>query len=304
MAISTQVQNISIEPVDPRWGNEEMWCVETVADVALSLAGTYFTGEAIDLDGVITKYHVWMDDGVASDPAPAGSTAIAASLTSGDSAATVAAAIVTAVNASALDIVASDKLNGVLLIQNKFMGAVADSADVDSGFTLSQQQIGSRLDIGFTEEIELTMSELLLDVTASQLGAEVVARLRNGNEVGPVSIAMKESTAAKIKSIMEVGGELVTPSGGTQVASWGRSKNFLNVVSDSKKLVLHPTRKAITDLSEDWAMWRAYPNLSSINFSGESERMITVEFTIYQDELKQDEASKLVFGDHSQNFLK
>lgn len=306
MAISTQVSNISIEPVDARWGNEEMWCIDFIDDVAAALAGTYFTGEAIDIDGVLTSYYVWFDDSVAADPAPGG-TGIAVPLTSGDSKSVLSAAAAVAINASGLDINSVDRLvAGQLLLQNKFMGAVADVADgaAPTGFAFAQQQIGDRLDLGFTDEIELSMSELLVDITASQQGGEVLTRLRNGNEVGPLSIAMKEGEAAKIKEFLEVGGELVIPAGGTEVAAWGKSKNFLNVISDAKKLVLHPTRKADSDFSEDYAMWNAYPNLSSINFSGESEKLITVEFTIYQDELKVDTASKLVFGDSSQNFLK
>jgi hypothetical protein len=157
-----------------------------------------------------------------------------------------------------------------------------------------------------TEDFEVGFATSLLDVTASQLGTTIVERLRNGMNIENISVNMKESVAAKIKAIMEPHYPGYTPSevGSTKVQGVGNSKDFLNVSVDSAKLVFHPIKKADGDLSEDWAFFRACPLLTSMNFSGESEQMMSVEFSILPDSRLKKEVAHGVYGDHSQNFLK
>jgi hypothetical protein len=119
-----------------------------------------------------------------------------------------------------------------------------------------------------------------------------------------IAINMKESVAEKIKLIMEPHYPAYTPSGGTEVQGIGNGQDFLNVSADSGKLVFHPMKKLDNDLSEDFAFWRACPLLTSMNFSGESEQMLSVEFSILPDATLNKAVAHGVYGDHTQNFLK
>lgn len=304
MSCTSQVENITIEPVNPVWGRAERTCVNLVADVASSLEDTYFEFETVDPDEVVTEYYCWYDAGSGVDPALAGKTAVPVVIAPNDSASVIAGLTTTALDALG-ELNAVQRAESVLM-ENSYLGAVTATVDgaAPTGFTFDQLSLGSKLVIGLTEDIVFSTSELLLDVTASQLGAEVATRLRQGNEVGPLSINMKEGTLAKLQEIIQVGGSSYTPGGGTEVVGFGRAKSFTNVIGDAGRLILHPTRKAASDLTEDICVWKAYPNLSEITFSGESEKLVNVEFTAYQDEFVVDEVSKYVYGDWNQNFLK
>jgi len=114
---------------------------------------------------------------------------------------------------------------------------------------------------------------------------------------------MKEITALRIKTILEAGGSTITPAGGTAVTGWGSDKDFTGIFADSRKLIIHPKRLVATDLSEDLAFWRAYPNLDSLNFSGEAEQLLTVTFSLLPDCFIREEVRHFVRGDHTQDFL-
>jgi hypothetical protein len=76
------------------------------------------------------------------------------------------------------------------------------------------------------------------------------------------------------------------------------------VSSVSAKLVFHPIKLADNVLLEDWAFFRACPMITGINFSGESEQMVSVEFSILPDKFLNKAVSHGIYGDHTQNFLK
>jgi hypothetical protein len=118
---------------------------------------------------------------------------------------------------------------------------------------------------------------------------------------------MKETVAAKLKELMEVAGVAYTPSGGTEVTAIGAlagSKQFSNVFPYCRSLVMHPTKNAAANLDNDFMFWVAYPNLSNLVISGEEDRKLEVEFSFFLDEQIVNEASKMVYGDWSQNYLK
>ena len=69
-------------------------------------------------------------------------------------------------------------------------------------------------------------------------------------------------------------------------------------------MILHPTKKDPTDRDTDFAMWKAYPKINALTFSGEEDRKLEVEFSIYLDENRENKVSKMVFGEWYQNFLK
>lgn len=297
-------ENIQINPAAFQWGQQEMTKV-TLKSLA-SIGGKYYL-----LSTPATEYYVWFDDGVAADPAVAGKTEIQVTMPVSPTVANVMAAMITALETAGFN-AKSYLESGVTfaMVQGSAMGAVLSAAAIGT-MTAPLAEVavvreGFLLDLGLTEDVEVGFSTSMLDVTASQLGTTVVERLRNGMNIDNIAINLKESVALKIKAIMAPHYPEYTPSGvgSTAVQGIGNAKDFLNVSADSGKLVMHPIKLADNVLAEDFAFWRACPLLKSINFSGESEQMLSVEFSILPDALLKKEVAHGVYGDHTQNFLK
>lgn len=307
MSIVSRTQNIVIEPIVARWGNQETTAVQVIGDTASDLAGKYFDMEAIDIALVKTEYRVWLDDGIESAPTSGGKTLVPVVYAPNDSAAVLAGKIVAVLDALT-GVNAIARPNGVIVIQNAEMGEVAEIVDgaalAGTGFTFTQLKAGSRLDIGFIDgDVELGVTENLVDVTTHQTGAEVIAQLRNGITVGPISMALKEATAAKLREIASVIGKKATVNG-KEVVKLGGSKQFTNVLTDARKLVLHPQRLPLTNQDEDYCAWLAYPNLEGVVFSGENNKLINVTFNTFLDDLIElDARNGIICGDTSQNYL-
>lgn len=294
--------NIKVEPSDGLWGNQNTTEVTTVADVADSLDGLFFN---IDAQSG-TLYYVWMDGVAAADPAPSGRTGISVAYSTGDSAATLAGLAVTAIAAIAdFNAKIDPDDNTKLRIQDINIGAVTAAVDVDSTFAISTLRVGSSLDLGFIDgAIEVSFSEDILDVLAAQEGTNIIEGIRTGKNIDNIAMPMKESQAAKLKTLIEVSGASTTPSGGTEVSGWGSSQDFTSISGGARKLVLHPLRIASGTFTSDLAFWRAYPIITGINFQGDSEEIINVDFKILPDTLIVKAQRLFTFGDHSQDFLR
>lgn len=307
--MSLDASNVKIEAGDYIWGNPEQTKVCCVADVSGNLGGDYITLEATDE----TSFHAWFDvDNGDTDPAPSGSTAIEVDISSDDTAAAVATALATALDANAnFDAKVDDCDNTCVLISNVgFQAASASIAAVANGasspgFTITQLAASSRFDLGLIEgSVDLSTGEDLSEVFGQQFGTQKLDDIRSGLNIEAVTIELKESTVAKIKEILSAGGSTYTPSGGTEVVGWGSKKRFLPVGTDARYLNIHPRRLASSDRSADWTFWKAYPNLSGINFSGEDQQLISVEFNFYPQIRYAEEVETFVFGDWQQNFWK
>lgn len=291
------VTNIRIEPADASWEIEEAWCVDTVADVAGSLGGTYFKLSATG-NSSFTHY-VWIDVANGSvDPAPAGLSGIEVDIASGATAAAVATAIQTAVDAHA-SFEATVSGNHVS-IYNATAGESAGAEDVDTGFTFTQSADGGLLDLGLLDgDIEVSFEETLFEVTAHQTGTTKIADLRQGVSVD-VSLTLKESDQAKYKEIFVAAGGTDTPSGGTEVYGWGKSRQGSNTIVQARRLVLHPVRLSSSDYSEDLCFWKAYPMPETLTFSGENPKLLSLSFKCYLDENKPDAIELFASGDWTQ----
>jgi hypothetical protein len=303
MACRTNADNIRIEPVYLNWDNQQVTSVVTVADVASSLAADYFLISSTTVD-----YAVWMDDGIVADPAPSGKTLIPVVYSPGASAATLAGLIATALEAHTAFHAKVDECDSTkVIIQNKVAGeALTASGAGTVGFTVATERVGATMSIGFIDgDVEVGLTEDILDVTSHQTGTQIIQGLRTGRNISNVTVSMKESDAVKLKAIIETSGSEFTPAGGTAVSAWGSedTKSFGNITSVARKLILHPIRKSEGDLSEDWCFWRAYPILQGVVFSGENARVTNVEFKILPDSLLDAEARLFVYGDHTQSFL-
>lgn len=155
-------------------------------------------------------------------------------------------------------------------------------------------------DLGFTEgDIEVSLSENLVDITSHQTGSDVLGQFRTGKNV-EVSITFKETTRAKLEQLLVAGGGTHTPGAGTEVSGWGTSKQFLSTISDADVLTLHPLTKASGDKSEDYTFWLAYPMLESIALSAENPTTVSVTFKCYRDDTKQAAINFFCKGDGSQ----
>lgn len=121
----------------------EVFTVDTIADVGGALGATYFTFN----DGTNT-YYVWMDvDNGSVDPAPGGgAVGIEADISAGDAAEVVAAAVKAAIDGSAANVTTSIA-GEVVTVTLDSSEAVADAADVDSGFTIAVLEQGESLNV-------------------------------------------------------------------------------------------------------------------------------------------------------------
>ena len=306
MSTSSKVSNIVIEPVDALYGAKHRSCF--TATVATALDTKYFLVSSTTED-----FYVWYDGG-GSDPAVAGKTGIAVPIVGTETA--VQVAVLTAATVSLLN--TTYKLNAsvngdIIVIESALQGApLSVSAAGTSVFVVAVARQGFSLALGYLDgDVQLGLEEQLFDITAHQTGTQLLGQLRTGVTAGPITLTLKEATVAKLKDLMENGiavaytpAQGLAPTSVTAVGALAGSKQFGNVTEDGGSLVLHPTKNTSTDYSGDLCFWLAYPKLNSVTFSGESNKAIEVEFNIFLDESKVNEASMFVYGNHTQNYLK
>lgn len=155
--------------------------------------------------------------------------------------------------------------------------------------------------IGLTDgDIEFTIEEQTVDVTAHSEGTNILTAIRTGKSA-EVAITLKEVTPTRLKQVFGAAGYVGQASGASgadTVLGFGNSKDFTQVTTQAAKLILHPANKAASDRSEDLAAWKAYPLPESITFSGENPATAQVTFKIYPDCAKADQFRLFVYGDH------
>lgn len=133
-------------------GEQEITDIVTVADVANSLNSKYFL-----IDSVKNSYYVYFETTVAVDPMVAGRMGIKVSITTGDSATTVATRLRDKLTTYLDDFV----LGGVgttIEVTNIDAGFVQDASDVNTGFaiTVTQQGRGERIQAQKTQITAIT----------------------------------------------------------------------------------------------------------------------------------------------------
>jgi hypothetical protein len=307
MSVTTQVSNVVVEPVDAVIGNQHLVCFDTVAGTGLGADHFLVSSKTVD-------YYVWFNTGASIDPAPAGKTSLVAagvSVLVGDTAAQIAVKTAAAINAVATPPMHAKAVTnqGKLLVEVKGLGAPLSAfAAGTSGFTVTILKAGSELPLGYLDgNVEFGLAETLFDIVSHQTGSEVIGKIRTGSELGPITLTLKETVAAKLKELLEIPGTAYTPGAGTEVSGLGAlagSKQFSNAFTDTRMLVLHPTKNLATNLANDFCFWASYPNISNLVISGEEDRKVELEVSIFLDENRVNEVSKLVYGDWQQNFLK
>lgn len=291
--------NIKLEPMDCYFGDRNVDCITTTADVALSLEDDYFLFETTDFDAVITEYYMWYNGGTGSDPALAGKTGVEVTFTSGDTANTIAT-----LSKAALDALATlESAIGTGSEANKFsikqisMGAVTTAADGASatGFTFANDRVGSKEFLGGTEDVETAFEQSLVDIKASQSGDILLGQLVSSVSC-TVSFGLLELTAARWSSI--VGNVMgANKTKGTDVLTGvGKGSIGKNLLSLGKELLLKPVNSA-SDNSRNLTFFRTAPAPGSVSFSGTELSTMSVDFSCYLNDSVDEDINLYAFGD-------
>lgn len=301
MACTNQTQNVSVGPVYVYWQQQETTCVQTVADSSSSLNNDYIT-----FSSPTGLFYAWFNvGGAGTDPAPGG-TGIAVAISANATAAAVATALAAAIDANANfhSKVSADQTDHVI-IQNVAAGAATNATAGTSPFTVTVLREGANLDLGLLQgDVEIGFTTDVVDIVAHQTGSQILEQKITGINLDGISLTLLETNAARIQELIQAVGETVTPGGGTAVYGVGTEAVGLSKESRARKLVLHPVANAAAVLTDDYAFWRAHPNIDSLVFSSENPNTATVTFSVYKDSLINDDVDVWVRGDHSQNLLK
>ena len=298
MSCATGIDNVKIDPVNITWVGEQKSCVETVADVASSLQNKYFVLYSAK-DAIL--FHVWFNVGAAGvDPAPSGSTGLEVAISANATAAAVATAaqlIITAHAAFTATVSGSD-----ITILNVDVGETTNIADSDSGFTFTTLTEGVDFDLGLLDgDINPSFVENLSAITAHQTGLQNLGDTRQGSLVEDLETVLLEADA-KFADVFGPGGAKFIPAGGSsEVVGVGDANIGTNTFVQANRLILKPVNA--TDNLKNITFWKAYPMPSSILYSGENVKTLTVAWKIYKDDSKDSRASLWVRGDQTQTGL-
>lgn len=154
--------------------------------------------------------------------------------------------------------------------------------------------------IGFTDgDIEMSITEDAVDITAHQEGTNVLSTIRTGKSI-EIKLVLKETQTAMMKHILGKSGNIFAASGtSTPVIAFGSYRDFTQTLNQASALIFHPVTAVASAKSEDWKFWKAYPMPESVAYSGENPTLLSVTFKIYPDSSKHAAARLGVIGDHS-----
>lgn len=293
-------EKITLQPMNVVWGRRQDITVTTVADVAESLDGTYFTFEVPDNSLLPIKFAPWAD--VGADPAPvvAGAILVPYVVVSGDTAAAVATSLAAALTAHATFALHAKAVatGAAVRITAKRPGLVAIPAVGTSTFTIATTTKGVGRDLGGTSGgIEVSISGEMVDVKADQTGAQILDQILNATNV-ELSMTILELSPENWRTLLgEVIGDIVMGDT-SEVTGLGDSKRFKNMSQYSGELVLTPV--GALDLSNNLHFWRVFPMLDSINYSGEDLAQMGLTWRALRDTTKDSRINLMVNGDGEQ----
>lgn len=281
------------------WGLRHCRTVTFVADVAGSLNGEYWDLNVIEEDYTEKKYLVYLDNGSTTAPTPASDqTLLQVSYTDGDSAATIAAAFVSALTSASIP-VNTETTAGAVEVQNKFVGLITTEVYTNaSNLTFSTGATGIGGYLGQTGSAELAIEESTVPLVDDAQGTTILSEVFTGI-TATISFTIKEMTTARWESLIgNVAGATKTIST-NDITGYGTSKLFTNKFNYAGRLVGHPVRLANSDRSADICMKLTAPKMTSINYSGADVQEASFEFPGYKDSLASPEINIVARGDHS-----
>ena len=304
MSLSASAKtDIKLEAVNVVWGREECRQVTFVDDSSGSLSAQYWDINTLDSSYAETQYYVWLDNGSSVDPAPAGKTGIQVTYSNDDTAATIAGLFVTAL--AALDLNVSQS-GAEVIYENKYVGIVSEEDQSNAALlTFAELAVGVGGDLGSTAQggTTLTMETQSVELKSDQTGELVLGEIYTGS-LASADMTLIEMTKERWETVVgSVTGDKFTPSGGTRLVGYGKSRLYQNLFDLGGKLILHPIRLDASDRSEDIVFWRSAPKPASINYSGTDQQGMEVTFVAYNDEGKPEEISLFAQGDWQQDLV-
>lgn len=297
------VSNIKVEPVNVTFG-EDVMQVEQItcrADASSDLNNDYFvfytTGG--------TKHYAWFNVAAGgTDPAISGGTANAVAISANATAAAVATALAAVLTAiSGFDATADGAV--VTLTATSAGYAKPAHEGVGTGFSFETSVYGdTAIDLGYCDSaVEKAHEENYVDVTSHQTGSQILSQIHTGNTAG-LTLNLKETSVSQLRKILLAEGNSLIPDGtgvsSTEVMGYGTAQQFKQTLGRARKLKLHPTVLAPSNLSRDVTFWKAFPKVSGLSFSGEEILMLPVEFMIYPDYTKDSRINMYLIGDSTQ----
>lgn len=309
MGSTTKRIDATLEAANVKWGKQHCRTFTAVANTANVLAGLYLPVNYMTPGLVEVTGYIWFDDGVEVDPAPAGLTLIGAvSVTSGDTAAVVAAAMKVTIDAAVVTgtikaFRPSTVLAEVITVENKFIGAISEETDPDTtGIVDEVLRVGLGVDLGATSEgIELSMEAQAVEIKSNQTGEIISEEIYVGSSAS-LSMSLLEVSKARFDLLVgEVTGDNLTPSGGTKLSGFGESRLYQSLSDLGGQLILHPIRLPATDYSSDVIFWKSAPKPASLNFDGTAPQVMGVDFTAYLDQSVDTSINLFAKGDWTQD---
>ena len=137
-------------------------------------------------------------------------------------------------------------------------------------------------------------------VVATAMAAAIDAIADFGATSSGATVTITNAATGGTTDIVDVDSLMVvavTTQGVSAITGWGKSKNFLGQLVDSKALRLHPVANAATDRTKDLTFWKAYLLMDSITKSGENPQMVSVTFNIFPDSSRADTVNLFVLGE-------
>lgn len=298
MTCETKTSTIVYEPSKMYFGKESRECISLVT----GLTG----GESFHISNIDTDFYIWFTvDAVGADPAPVGRTGIQVDLPASYTVAQAIPLLQTAVETAAAFYVypTIDGL-GVVLENYRTGASLGVTADVDSGFTFTIVQEGSKTFLGKTSEgVTVTFEKEIQTVIANETGSTVLDQQLSG-ETASIEASLLEVSPAKLKELVGEGyGDTFTPNGGTEVIGAGTTKIGLSAFSLAGRLELHPIRLDDADRSEDFTFWKTVPEAASINYSSSDLKAVGITFNAIIDDTKPEEVSLYVIAGDSQQYF-
>jgi hypothetical protein len=299
--MSRSQENIKVAPQEIFFAQMQTDCVEVAAETGTNLNSKYWLFSSPTVD-----YYVWYDvNNTGVNPALVGKTGIEVNVAIGASKAQVASAVATAIDAIAeLSCIVDPKNSGRVILKVKEYAPGVHAANGDLGANVHNfvpVHDGFFHDFGFTDgDLEISMDQQLLDITAHQTGTEILTALVTGMNV-ELGVALKEISDENLQRLIEqTTGDAFTPVGGTKLQGYGSGQNFRNVLEKAGRLILHPAGKPRSEREDDLCAPLAYPKLDNITFSGENPQLINVTFRVFKDEFLPKQIDKVFLGDHTQ----
>lgn len=299
MAINTTETNIRLESVNAYFGKKHCRTVQTVADVADSLLNTYFDLNWINGDFQEVQGYLYFD----TDPAIPGKTGISVARTTGDSAATIAAAIKTALDASSA--LVESAVNGdTITIENRAPFAITAETDSGStGFTLAVARAGSGKKLGKTAQggTTVTLEAQTFEVKADQTGEYLLDDINIGTS-SSIEAGFIELTKADFELLIgSAAGDIVTGAT-SDITGYGESRLYQSYFALGGTLVLRPIRlEGQSDYTGDVIFHKCAPLPADINYSGTDQQVLNVSFKPYLDSGIDSKVNLIAFGDWTQS---